>query len=58
MQSNRSVGYGKQCGYVFRRALSFEVEGQRKKGRLKRTWWKLDEEENVKVGLRREDVLW
>ena len=25
-------------GDVLRRALLFEVEGQRKKGRLKRTW--------------------
>ena len=42
---------------VLRRALDFEVEGQRKKGRPKRTWKKLVEEESVKVGLRREDVL-
>ena len=27
-------------GHVLRRVLDFEVEGQRKKGRLKRTWKK------------------
>ena len=44
-------------GNVLRRALDFEVEGQRKKWRLKRTWKKQVEEESVKVGLRREDTL-
>ena len=44
-------------GYVMRRALDFEVEGQRKKGRLKRTWKKQIEEESVKIGLRMEDAL-
>ena len=38
-------------GHILRRALDFEVEGQRKKGRLKRTWKKQVEEESVKVGL-------
>ena len=33
--------------------LYFEVEGQKKKGRLKRMWKKQDEEESVKVYLRR-----
>ena len=33
------------------------VEGERKKGRMKMTWRKQVEEESVKVGLRREDVL-
>ena len=28
----------REDGHVLRRALEFEVEGQRKKGRLKRTW--------------------
>ena len=42
---------------VMRMALDFVVEGQRKKGRLKRTWKKQVEEESVKVGLRREAVL-
>ena len=43
--------------HVLRRALDFEVEGQGKKGRPKRTWKKQVEEESVKVGLRREDAL-
>ena len=38
-------------------ALDFEVEGQRKRGWLKRTWKKHVEEESVKVGLRRKDAL-
>ena len=37
--------------HVLRRALDFEVEGQRKKGKAKRTWKKQVEEESVKVGL-------
>ena len=44
-------------GHVLRMALDFEVESQRKKGRLKRTWKELVDEESVKVGLRREDTL-
>ena len=36
-------------------ALYFEVDGEMKKLRLKRTW--KVEEESVKVGLRREDAL-
>ena len=44
-------------GHVLRRALDIEVEGQRKKGRPKRTWKKHVEEESVKVGLRRKDAL-
>ena len=43
--------------HVLRRPLDFEVEGQRKKGRVKRTWKKQVDEESVKVDLRREDVL-
>ena len=43
-------------GHVLR-ALDFEVEGQRKKGRPKKTWKRQYEEESVKVGLRMEDVL-
>ena len=34
-------------GHVLRRALDYEVEGQRKKGRPKRTWKRLVEEESV-----------
>ena len=44
-------------GHVLRRAVDFVVEGQRRKGRPKRTWKKQVEEESVKVGLRREDAL-
>ena len=62
-----SVVYSKQCllvwscveerGWSFlRRALDFEVEGLRQKGRLKR-WKGQVEEESVMVGLRREDAL-
>ena len=47
----------REDGHVLRRALDFVVEGQRKKGRPKRTWKKQVEEETVKVGLRREDAL-
>ena len=35
----------------------FVVNGQGKKGMLKRTWKKLVEEESVKVGLSKEDAL-
>ena len=38
-------------GDVLRMALDFEVEGQRKKERLKRTWKMQVDEENKKVGL-------
>ena len=47
----------REDGYVSRRALDFEIEGQRKKGRPKRTWKKQIEEESMKVNLRREDAL-
>ena len=43
--------------HVLRRALDFKVEGQRKKGRLKKTWKKLVEDESLKVGLSMEDEL-
>ena len=39
----------REDGYVLRRALDGEVEGQRKKGRLKRTKKKQVEKESVKV---------
>ena len=42
---------------VLRRVSDFEVEGQRKKGKRKRTWRQQVEEEGMKVGLSREDVL-
>ena len=47
----------REDGHVLRKPLYFEVEGQRRKGRSKRTWKKQVEEESVKVGLRREDAL-
>ena len=40
----------REDGHVLRMTLDFEVEGQRKKGRLKRTSKKQVEEESVKVG--------
>ena len=47
----------REDGHVLRRALDFEVEGQRTKENPKRTWKKQVEKESMKVGLRREDVL-
>ena len=47
----------REDGHVLARALDFEVEGQRKKGRPKRTWKRQVEEESMKVGLRRKDAL-
>ena len=44
-------------GHVMRRALDFEVEGQMKKRRLKRTWKKQAEEDSLKVDSRKEDAL-
>ena len=41
----------REDGHIMRRALNYENECQRKKGRLKRTWKKHVEEESVKVGL-------
>ena len=47
----------REDSHVMRRALDIEVEGQRKKGRPRRTWKKQVEEESMKVGLRRKDAL-
>ena len=47
----------REDGHVLRRALDFEVEGQTKKRRLKRTWKKQVVEEGMKVGLRRKEAL-
>ena len=44
-------------GYVLRRSLDFEVEGQRKKGRSKSTWRKQAEEESVNAGLRSKNAF-
>ena len=40
----------REDGHMLRRALVFEVEGQRKKGRLKNTWEMQIEDECVMVG--------
>ena len=47
----------REDGHVLRRAFDFSVEGERKKGRPKRTWKKQVEKESVKVGLIRRDTL-
>ena len=47
----------REYGDVLRKTLDFEVECQRKIGRPKRKWKKQIEEESMKVGLRRGDVL-
>ena len=47
----------REVGHVLRRALYFELEGQRKKGRPKRTCKRLDDEESMEGGLRRKDAL-
>ena len=47
----------REDGHFLRRVVDFEVEGQRMKGRPKRTWKKQIEEESVKVGLRKKDAL-
>ena len=46
----------REDGHILRRALHFEIEGHSKKGKLLKTWKKLVEEENVKIGLRRDDA--
>ena len=47
----------RENGHVFGRPLDFEFEGQRMKGRPKRTLKKQVEEESMMVGLRWEGVL-
>ena len=47
----------REDGHVLRRALDFEVEGQRKNVKPKSTWKRQVEEESVEFGLRREDAL-
>ena len=47
----------REDGYVMRRVLHFEADGQRKKWRPKWTLINQVEEEGVKVGLSREDAL-
>ena len=59
--ANSARWYGhvlrKEDGDVMRMALDFEVEGQRKKARLKMTWKNPVDEESEKVGMRMEDTL-
>ena len=43
--------------HVLKRALDFEVKGERKKGGPTRTWKNHVEEESVKVALIKEDAL-
>ena len=47
----------REVDHVLRRTLDFEVDCQRKKGRPKRTWKKLVEEESDELCLRRNDAL-
>ena len=47
----------KDHGHVLRNALCFEVEGQRKKGRLNKIRKKQVEKDSVKIGLRWEDAI-
>ena len=44
-------------GVVLRRTLDIEVEGQREKERVKRTWERQVEEKSMEFGLRMEDAL-
>ena len=37
----------REDGHVLKRALDLEVDGQRKKGKLKRTWKRQFEEEDM-----------
>ena len=39
----------REDSYVLRRALDFGVKGERKNGKLKRTWKRQVDEESVKV---------
>ena len=47
----------REGGHVLRMASVFEVEDQRKKGRLMRKWKRQVEDESMMVGLRRKDTL-
>ena len=47
----------REVGHVLRRALDFEVEGERKKRRPMRTWMEQVEEESTRVVLSWEDTL-
>ena len=43
-------------GHALRRALGFEIEGQRKKCMVRKTWKNQIEEESLKVCLSMEDL--
>ena len=47
---------GSEDGHVLRSALEFEVKGRRRRGRPKRTLRKQVEEENRRVGLKKDDA--
>ena len=47
----------KDDDHCLRRALEYEVDGRRRRGRPKRMWRSQVEEEFVKVGLKKKDVL-
>ena len=49
--------FSREDGHILRRASDFEVEGQSMKWRITRTCKKQVEEESMKIGLSREDVL-
>ena len=44
-------------GPVLRKALEFEVRGERKPGRPKKTWKMQVEKESKSVGLEKEDAM-
>ena len=43
-------------GNILKKALDFEIDGHRKRGRPKSTWKRKVEEEVKKIGLRKEDA--
>ena len=47
----------REDGHILRRAFDFEVQRQRRKGRLKRTSKKQVKEESMKVGLKIKGAL-
>ena len=48
----------KEDGHCLRRALEYEVDGRRRRGRPKRMWRSQVEEELTKVGLKKEDAIY
>ena len=47
----------REDGHVMVRAIYFEIEDQRKKGRWKRTWKKQVKKESMNVGLRKKESM-